>query len=53
MVVAKRWERQAQRVGSRNGTYLRRLIPSMGAVALGPATQMSRFTWGENTDAAA
>ena len=34
MVGAKRWERQAQRVDSRNGTYLRRLITSMGAVDL-------------------
>ncbi len=34
MVGAKKWERQAQRVDSRNGTYLRRLITSMGAVDL-------------------
>ena len=34
MVGAKKWERQAQRVGSRNGTYLRRLITSMGAIDL-------------------
>jgi len=34
MVGAKKWERQAQRVGSRNGTNLRRLITSMGAVDL-------------------
>src|SRR6266545_4144731 len=32
MVGAKKWERQAQRVDSRNGTYLRRLITSMGAI---------------------
>jgi transposase-like protein len=32
MVGAKKWERQAQRVDSRNGTYLRRLITSMGAM---------------------
>jgi len=34
MVGAKKWERQAQRVDSRNGTYLRRLITTMGAVDL-------------------
>ena len=34
MVGAKKWERQAQRVDSRNGTYLRRLITSMGAIDL-------------------
>jgi transposase-like protein len=34
LVGAKKWERQAQRVGSRNGTYLRRLITSMGAIDL-------------------
>ena len=34
MVGAKKWERQAQRVDSRNGTYLRRLVTSMGAVDL-------------------
>ncbi len=34
LVGAKKWERQAQRVDSRNGTYLRRLITSMGAVDL-------------------
>jgi len=32
MVGAKKWERQAQRVDSRNGTYLRRLITTMGAI---------------------
>jgi len=32
MVGAKKWQRQAQRVDSRNGTYLRRLITSMGAI---------------------
>ena len=34
MVGAGRWERFGQRVDSRNGTYLRRLITSMGAVDL-------------------
>jgi len=34
MVGAKKWERQAQRVDSRNGTYLRRLITTMGAIDL-------------------
>ena len=34
MVGAKKWERQAQRLDSRNGTYLRRLITSMGAIDL-------------------
>jgi len=34
LVGAKKWERQAHRVDSRNGTYLRRLITSMGAVDL-------------------
>lgn len=34
MVGARKWERQAQRVDSRNGTYLRRLITSMGAIDL-------------------
>jgi putative transposase len=34
LVGAKKWERQAQRVDSRNGTYLRRLITSMGAIDL-------------------
>jgi putative transposase len=34
LVGAKKWERQAQRVDSRNGTYLRRLVTSMGAVDL-------------------
>jgi putative transposase len=34
MVGAKKWERQAQRVDSRNGTYLRRLITSMGGIDL-------------------
>jgi transposase-like protein len=32
MVGAKKWQRQAQRVDSRNGTYLRRLVTSMGAI---------------------
>ena len=34
LVGAKKWQRQAQRVDSRNGTYLRRLITSMGAIDL-------------------
>jgi transposase-like protein len=34
MVGAGRWERFGQRVDSRNGTYLRRLITSMGAIDL-------------------
>jgi transposase-like protein len=34
LVGAKKWERQAQRIDSRNGTYLRRLITSMGAIDL-------------------
>jgi transposase-like protein len=34
MVGAGRWERFGQRVDRRNGTYLRRLITSMGAVDL-------------------
>lgn len=34
LVGAKKWERQAQRVDSRNGTYLRRLITSMGGIDL-------------------
>jgi putative transposase len=34
MVGAKKWERQAQRVDRRNGTYLRRLITTMGAIDL-------------------
>jgi transposase-like protein len=34
MVGARKWERQAQRVDSRNGTYLRRLITTMGAIDL-------------------
>ncbi len=34
MVGARKWERQAQRVDSRNGTYLRRLITSMGVIDL-------------------
>jgi transposase-like protein len=34
MVGARKWERQAQRVDSRNGTYLRRLITSMGGIDL-------------------
>jgi len=34
MVGVKKWQRQGQRVDSRNGTYLRRLITSMGAVDL-------------------
>ncbi len=34
MVGARKWERQAQRVDSRNGTYLRRLVTSMGAIDL-------------------
>ncbi len=34
MVGARKWERQAQRVDSRNGTYLRRLVTSMGGIDL-------------------
>jgi len=34
LVGAKKWERLAQRVDRRNGTYMRRLITSMGAVDL-------------------
>jgi transposase-like protein len=34
MVGARKWERQAQRVDRRNGTYLRRLVTSMGAIDL-------------------
>ena len=34
LVGARKWQRQAQRVDSRNGTYLRRLITSMGGVDL-------------------
>jgi transposase-like protein len=34
LVGARKWARQAQRVDSRNGTYLRRLITSMGAIDL-------------------
>jgi len=34
LVGARKWERQAQRIDSRNGTYLRRLITSMGAIDL-------------------
>jgi transposase-like protein len=34
MVGAGRWERYGQRVDRRNGTYLRKLITSMGAVDL-------------------
>ncbi|HSW32793.1 MAG TPA: IS256 family transposase [Steroidobacteraceae bacterium] len=34
LVGAKKWQRQAQRVDSRNGTYLRRLITTMGAIDL-------------------
>ncbi len=34
LVGAKKWERQAHRVDSRNGTYLRRLITSMGGIDL-------------------
>jgi transposase-like protein len=34
LVGAKKWARQAQRVDSRNGTYLRRLITTMGAIDL-------------------
>jgi putative transposase len=34
MVGARRFERAAQRVDHRNGTYLRRLMTSMGTVAL-------------------
>jgi transposase-like protein len=34
LVGAKKWERLAQRVDRRNGTYMRKLITSMGAVEL-------------------
>ncbi len=34
MVGAKKWERMGQRVDRRNGTYLRRLVTSMGAIDL-------------------
>ena len=34
MVGARKWQRQGQRVDSRNRTYLRRLITSTGAVDL-------------------
>ena len=34
LVGARKWARQAQRVDSRNGTYLRRLITSVGAIDL-------------------
>jgi putative transposase len=33
-MVGAKWERQTQRVDSRNGTYLRRLITTMGAIDL-------------------
>jgi transposase-like protein len=34
LVGAKKWAREAQRIDSRNGTYLRRLVTSMGTVDL-------------------
>jgi transposase-like protein len=34
LVGAKKWARQAQRIDSRNGTYLRRLVTSMGTIDL-------------------
>jgi mutator family transposase len=46
MVGARKWERQAQRVDSRNGTYLRRLVTSVPRVfAQRLRARLAREVW--------